>query len=136
MNTAVRHQNTSCPDGGIEHLHQSLLGANIQIIQHSQPCVLDISRLKLFTDRGNRPFFKIVILLVRYINLHNGLLMRSVGIEEGSLQIDDLLSSPVQHQSRLLGDNSHRYRLKVLLRRIFQEFIHICRGHNNSHTLL
>ena len=125
--SAVRHQNTACTDGTVEHFHQSLLGAAIQIFQRIQPFGSDIGYLFPFEEG---------ILFGRNLYINVGLLMSSVRIQEGSGDIYDLFSSPYQNQTRTLGHDCNFYGLQVLLLGIFEELIHIFRIHNDCHTLL
>ena len=125
---AVRHEHTGCTDGGVEHLHKALLRAGVQIRQGIQPLLSYIADVVTSLQRG--------ILRIRNVDKDICLLMCAVRVKEGTGDIDDILSSPVQHKAGLFRDDSHFDSLKVLLSRIIEEFIRILRAHDNSHALL
>ena len=62
--------------------------------------------------------------------------MSSVGVEECPADIDDRIPAPVHDQASGRSDNSHLYSFQILLRCIFQEFIHILRSDDTGHSLL
>ena len=134
--SAVGHQHAARADGGVEHLHQSLLGADVQIGKQRKPCLLRVSRFHGLSRRRNGPGIKIAGTLFRHLHVYIRLLMRAVGIQEGSGQVHDLLSSPGKHQSGLFGHLGHAHRFQILLRRIAKEGVHILRVHHHGHSLL
>ena len=62
--------------------------------------------------------------------------MCSVGIKESTGNVHNCLSSPVQHQIRLLRHNRYRSCLQVFLGCITKEFLFVLRRNNNCHSLL
>ena len=125
---AVGHKYGSSADGAVEHFHQTLLGANVQVFQRIQPFGADICYRFLF--------FKEVVLFGRHLHFHGGLLMSAVGVQEGTGNVYNLLASPLQHQAGLLGDNGHRHSLQVFFFCVSQELVKIGRIDYHSHTLL
>ena len=55
-----------------------------------------------------RTLLKVAVSLLRHGNLCGCLLMRTVGIKEGTLQIYDFLASPYKYKARILGNYSYR----------------------------
>ena len=78
--SAVGHQHAARADGGVEHLHQSLLGADVQVGKEGQPRLLRVARLHGLSRRGNGPFVKIAGSFRRNLHVYIRLLMGSVGI--------------------------------------------------------
>ena len=82
--TAVRHQHAACADGGVEHLHQTLLGADIQVAHKCQPCALYIFVLNFFFYFINCNPVKIIVFFGRNVHGNFGFLMGAVGIQEST----------------------------------------------------
>ena len=124
---AVGHEYAARADGAVKHLHQAFLGAYVQVFQRVQPRlphVAHFSSLKIFLRLGG------------HIHRHSRLLMGSVGIQERAGDIDDLFSSPFQHQPGGLGHFRHAYGLQVLFLGVPHELVHIRGVHHHGHTLL
>ena len=127
--TTIWHKYTSCSDGSVEHLHQTLLRTGIQICQHGQPCCFCICGRFFFTLQN-------ISLFIRNIYQNFCLLMRTVGIQESTGNINNFFSSPVQYQTWLFGNNSYHNSFQVFFVGIFHKFINVFRIYNNSHTFL
>ena len=126
--SSVRHKNTACADGGIEHLDKALLRACVQIRQCVKPLLSDIADVSASSQCGIRG--------IRNIHINIRFLMSAVGVQERAGQVDDVFSSPVQDKSRLLRDDSHLHCFQVLLCRIGKELIRVFGAYHNSHTFL
>ena len=126
--SAVGHQYAAGSDGRVKHFHQAFLRTHIQIFQHIQPCLPHI--------RHFLPAVQHISFPGRNIHQHLRFLMSAVGIQERSGNVDDLLSSPFQHQTGTFCHHSHFHGFQILLVSVFQEFSHIGRIHHHSHTLL
>ena len=78
--SAVRHQYTAGTDGGVEHLHQPLLGTYVEIVKQCHPGTLHVALFQLLAYCGNSPFIEIILFFGRNIYFYFGLLVRTVGI--------------------------------------------------------
>ena len=116
--SAIGHQHTARADGRVKHLHQSLLGTNIQIRQFRQPGLFQIIRRKGFLHCRNGRFLQLIFLLGRNRHLDGSLLVSAVCIKERSGDIDDLLASPFQDQPGRSRHLRHNDSLQVLFSRI------------------
>ena len=134
--SAVRHIYAARADGSVKHLHQSLLGADIQILQSIQPCCFHIILFQIIGNRIQSNLIQIVVLPGRNLNCHAGLLMSAVGVQERPGQIYNFFSAPYQNQTGILCNNSHRNCLQIFLISVSQELIHVLRRNHNCHTLL
>ena len=127
--TTIWHKYASCSDGSVKHLHQTFLGTGIQICQHRQPCCFCICRRFFFTLQN-------ISLFIRNVYQNFCLLMRTVGIQESTGNINNFFFSPVQYQTRFFGNNGYHNSLQVFFVGVFHEFVNIFRIYNNCHTLL
>ena len=125
--TAVGHEDRSGSDRTVKHLHQSLLGAYVQIFQGIHPLLFYVF---YFLSGKNG------ILPVRNINSHCSLLMSAVGIQESAGKIDDLFSSPAEHQPGFFCYNSHSGSLQVFFGSIRHKCIGVFGIYHNRHTFL
>ena len=134
--TAIRHKYAGCTDGSIEHFHQPLLGAYIQIGDHGKPCRLLVSGFQSFGCLFGSHFLQRILVLFRDLHFHAAFLMCTIGIQECSGKIYDILAAPLQHKPRLLGHNRYFRSFEIFLIRIFHKFRYILRIDDDCHTLL
>ena len=127
--SAVRHQHAACPDGGIKHLHQSLLRAAVQPGQSLKPFCTDFIFIYI-------SLFKIAVLPGRHLNLNGSLLMRAVCIQKCALKVDDGPAPPLHDKPRAFGHDRNPCSLKVFLRGILHELRLVLRVNNDRHALL
>ena len=127
VGAAVGHGHRAGADGAVEHLHQTLLRADVQVLQGVKP---------LRTDIGDLLLLKGTLRLHRHLHLDLRLLMGAVGVQERAADVDDGLASPVHHKTRALSDHCHRDRGQILLVGVCQELVHVLRVDDAGHTLL
>ena len=124
----IGHQDAAGADGAVEHLHKTLLGADIKIRKHGQPLSADIRNIRTRYER--------ISFSGRNIHKDRSLLMGSVGVEESAAQIHDLFASPGHDQPGILRHNSDRDCFQIFFGGIGQELIYIRRRNDHGHTLL
>ena len=134
--SAVGHQHAGCADGGVEHFHKALLGADIQIGKQGKPCFFRITGFQRLSCFGNGVFIKIAAALRRDIHIYACLLMSSVGIQERPGNIHDFFSPPGKDEAGLLCYNRNAHGLQIFFLRIIQESIHIPGSYHNGHPFL
>ena len=127
VGAAVGHGHRTGADGAVEHLHQTLLRADVQVLQGVEPLRADVG--DLFLPEG-------ALRLHRHLHLDLRFLMGAVGVQEGAADVDDGLASPVHYKTRALSDHRHRHRGQVLFVRISQELILIFGSDYYCHSLL
>ena len=109
--TAERHKYAGCTDGTIEHLDETLLGCDIKIRQSIKPCCLDILLLEVLFYLLGSNLLEEVLILIGKQNFYLGLLMSTIGIDEGTGEIHYFLSSPGKNHSRLFRYDGNFVRL-------------------------
>ena len=152
--SAVRHVHRARADGGVKHLHQALLRADVQILQGCEERIAEELGFRLILilflgvlggllRQGNQrvnllggELLEIVVIHGRDVHFHVRLLMRAVGVEEASRQINDRFAPPLQDQSRRLSDHCHLRRLEVFFFCIGKELFRVLRRNHDSHALL
>ena len=125
--SAVRHEDRSRPDGTVEHLHQALLRADIQIRQRFQPFRPHVFHLRPAQD---------AVLAAWDIHGHTGFLMSPVGVQKRSGDIYDLQAAPHQHQPRFLCHHRHLCGFQVFLPGIGEESLRVARIYHHCHPFL
>jgi hypothetical protein len=113
----VGHLNRSGTNGGVKHFHQSLLGGDIKRREV-------IQKTLLFTAAMGSTLKGINICSV-HDHLHRGLRTDTVGIQEGSVNINNFLISPYHFKAMISGDLCHRYGFKVFPVSHFQKSIKV-----------
>ena len=131
IGTRKGHQNRRRADGGVEPLGQTLLSADLQPGQVLTECFLQ--RLALQAG-GNQ--MAVIILQIRLLNHHIGILGYAVGIQERALDVDDLVSAPGHAQHGLPSHYGNRRCLQVLASGRLNKGVHILRRQHHGHALL
>ena len=126
--SAIRHQCAGCPDGRVKHFHQPLLRACVQVRQSFQPFCLHIGDIPGTFQNGIR--------LCRNFHEHIVFLMRAIGIQERTGNVDDFFSSPAHHKARFLRYHCHLSRLQVFLVCIIHKSFPVLRINDYRHTFL
>ncbi len=135
---AVGHGDCRGADTGVKHLDKSLLGADVEV---GDRCLNRLCKRRIFALQNlfhllGRDLFEIVVLLGGHQDPDVGLLVGTVGIEEGTGNIHDRPAPPLEDKPGLFGDAGQRSRLQVLLGGVFEKFRLIFGRHDNSHALL
>ena len=126
--SSERHQDSCRADGGIKHLHKALLRAAVQSRQSLKQKVLYLFfRKRLLRKEA---------LSLRHHNPGIRLLVRSVGVQKCTAQVNDRFPSPVHDKTCIVCDNCHRNRLQILLGSKLQKLVRMLRRHDNRHSLL
>ena len=121
--TAEGHQNCACADGGVEAFGKPSLGAYIQILRQCQISLLEICGNFLCKRLG-------------CIGCNIDMLFCTVGIQECTGDIYNLLAIPVHHQIRLFCYLRNNGCFEVFcISQLFEARNILCRN-NNSHSFL
>ena len=142
--STVRHIYRAGSDGGVEHLHKTLLRADVEIRQRALHSLYEVlsghvavsAVSKSIANAFTGEFIEIIVLLGGHEHFYIRSLMRAVCVKESSGDVDYRLPSPVEHKSGLLCDYCDRSSLKVLFRRISKELFLIFGCYNYGHSLL
>ena len=101
-----------------------------------QKALKNVPLIKSISNLSTCYLIKVVIICYRSFYLNCSLLMCAVCIKEGSLDVYDLVASPVKDKSWLFCYNCNLNSLEVLLCCISKELLSILRCNNNCHSLL
>ena len=124
VSTAKGHQDGGGTNGAVEPLRKALLAADVQVAHHVLHLLAEGDAGPLGLPDGTLLHMDVLVLL------------RTVGVQELTADVDDGHAVPHHVQALFLGDLCHGGRLKVFLGGNGDELVHILGGKGHSHALL
>ena len=118
---AEGHEHRARADGAVEALHKTSAGSGLEVSRH-------------FAEIGIQGLGEGGQILLG--DLHLGVLVGAVGVEEGAGEVGDGLALPAHDHAGLLCDHGHAVGLQVLALGVLNELVGVLGSDHNGHTLL
>ena len=121
---AERHEYGACADGGVETLGKTLVGSHVQIGEHGMHAV----RQGTGSPRGGVGLLS--------FDVHHLMLRSTVGSEEFTRQVNDLVAVPHHGHARIFSHGRDDFSLEILFLGVSEELVDVFGRNVHSHTFL